>query len=212
MAVVRVLSVLIKLLLLALHFVLAQLPIGRRRVSADTLTELLSMDEACHNLYLGERCVVYRSLLRTLWKQGKAHSTPSDPPSVHRDCRSCETPNIFSTHRQCTGCRMQRAYANGVVSSISLLRLPHLRLDVGRIPCRSTAPGVKCVRAIHPSAMAAASEHSDGPKNKLASSSSPYLKQHETNPVSMRSRTDWRRKPCCYRCLPRKAFCSLFNF
>ena len=104
---------------------------------------------------------------------------------MHRDCRSCETPNIFSTHRQCTGCRMQRADANGVVSSISLLRLPHLSLDVGRIPCRSTAPGVKCVRAIHPSAMAAASEHSDGPKNKLASSSSPYLKQHETNPVSI---------------------------
>ena len=41
------------------------------------------------------------------------------------------------------------------------------------------------MRALHPSAMAAGTEHADGPKNKLASSSSPYLKQHETNPVGI---------------------------
>ena len=74
---------------------------------------------------------------------------------------------------------------NGVVSGISLLRLPRFVLDAGRIHCRTIAPGIKCVRAMHPSAMAAASNHAEGAKNKLASSSSPYLKQHETNPVSI---------------------------
>ena len=38
--------------------------------------------------------------------------------------------------------------------------------------------------------MAAATQHTEGPKNKLASSSSPYLKQHETNPVSIYA-LDW---------------------
>ena len=90
---------------------------------------------------------------------------------------------IFSTHRQCTGCRMQRTYAFGAARSIPLLCLAHLRLIRGRIPCKSPAPGNKYARTIHPSAMTSATEHAEIPKNKLALSSSPYLKQHETNPV-----------------------------
>ena len=78
---------------------------------------------------------------------------------------------------------MQRTYVSGATGSIPLLCLAQLRLFRGRIPCRSPAPGYKYVRAIHPSAMAPATEHAERPRNKLALSSSPYLKQHETNPV-----------------------------
>lgn len=78
---------------------------------------------------------------------------------------------------------MQRTYVCGAAGSISLLCLAQLRLIRGRVPCRSPAPGYNYARSIHPSAMATATEHAERPKNKLALSSSPYLKQHETNPV-----------------------------
>ena len=80
--------------------------------------------------------------------------------------------------------KMLRSCLHSASSSVSLLRLFHRSICRGRIiPPRSLSLGIKSVGALHSSAMAATSEHAEGPKNKLALSSSPYLQQHATNPV-----------------------------
>ena len=80
--------------------------------------------------------------------------------------------------------KMLRSCPYSASSSVSLLRLLHRRICRDKIvPPRSLSLGIKFVGVLHSSAMAAASEHADSPKNKLALSSSPYLQQHATNPV-----------------------------
>ena len=86
---------------------------------------------------------------------------------------------------------MQRSCFSGACSSISLLRLARLKLCRGRIPCVAFPPGLKCTQAMHSSAMSATTEHSEGPKNKLALSPSPYLQQHATNPVPIEYLFSW---------------------
>ena len=78
---------------------------------------------------------------------------------------------------------MQRSCLWRAERSFLLLRQGQNIASSAIAPGRSTCSRIRRLHLQASIAMPASSEHTEGPRNNLASSSSPYLQQHATNPV-----------------------------